>query len=213
MIPLRNRYFWKRVFDITLVILLLPAVAPVIFLTALSVFLFFGRPILFSQDRPGFNGNMFTLFKFRTMTNQSDESGALLPDAARLTHFGKFLRSTSLDEFPGFLNVLRGDLSFVGPRPLLLGYLPLYTAHQMRRHDVKPGITGWAQVNGRNNLSWEEKFELDIWYVDHQSFWLDLKILFLTAWKVVARRDISQSGVATMPVFTGTKSVAPEKDL
>jgi lipopolysaccharide/colanic/teichoic acid biosynthesis glycosyltransferase len=160
-----------------------------------------GRPLLFRPVRAGFDGRPFTCFKFRTMTNAVDASGALLPDAQRLTLYGRILRSTSLDELPQLWNVVRGDMSLVGPRPLLLEYLPRYNPHQQRRHEVKPGITGWAQVNGRNGLTWEEKFNFDVWYVDHRSVWLDGKILLMTALKIFAREGISQPGHATMHEF------------
>jgi sugar transferase EpsL len=160
-------------------------------------------PIFFRQIRPGLNGRPFTLTKFRTMTQIEDAAGNLLPDEARLTGFGCFLRATSMDELPELINVLKGEMSFVGPRPLLMQYLDRYTPEQARRQEVKPGITGWAQVKGRNALTWEEKFKLDVWYVDHRSFWLDLKILFLTLWKIVRREGISQPGQATMEEFKG----------
>lgn len=162
-----------------------------------------GSPILFKQTRPGKCGKLFTFYKFRTMTNETDKQGNLLPDKDRLKPFGSFLRSTSLDELPSLFNVLKGDMSIVGPRPLLVQYLPLYDEFQNRRHEVKPGITGWAQVNGRNTLSWARKFELDVWYVDNQSFLLDLKILFLTIYKVLKRDGISAEGEVTMRPFTG----------
>ena len=162
-----------------------------------------GAPIIFRQTRPGLHGQPFQMIKFRTMTNARADNGTLLPDCERLTCFGCFLRSTSLDELPELLNVLKGEMSLVGPRPLLMDYLPLYSPEQSRRHEVKPGITGWAQVNGRNAISWEEKFQLDVWYVDHQSFWLDLKILFLTVKRVFQRSGISAYGEMTMPRFTG----------
>jgi lipopolysaccharide/colanic/teichoic acid biosynthesis glycosyltransferase len=162
-----------------------------------------GAPVFFSQTRPGLNGRSFKMYKLRSMTNARDASGALLPDAQRLTSFGAKLRSTSLDELPGLWNVLKGDMSLVGPRPLLVEYLPLYDAEQSRRHDVRPGITGWAQVNGRNAISWEDKFKLDVWYVDNQSFWLDIKILWLTVRKVLVRDGISADGEATMSKFIG----------
>ncbi len=164
-----------------------------------------GRPIFFKQDRPGKGDDIFTMVKYRTMLAGVDSSGVLLPDEKRLTKFGKFLRSTSLDELPGFWSVLKGDMNFVGPRPLLVEYLPLYTAKQARRHEVKPGITGWAQVNGRNAISWDEKFDLDVWYVDNQSIWLDVKILWLTVKKVIVRDGIANQDNATMPVFKGSK--------
>jgi len=166
-----------------------------------------GAPVLFRQQRPGLHGKPFTLYKFRTMTDARDAEGHLLPDAARLPPFGSFLRSTSLDELPELLNVLKGDMSLVGPRPLRMHYLPLYTTEQARRHDVRPGITGWAQVNGRNKLSWEEKFELDVWYVDHFNFILDLRILFMTMYKVLNRKGISAEGHSTMPRFEGMKDL------
>jgi lipopolysaccharide/colanic/teichoic acid biosynthesis glycosyltransferase len=163
-----------------------------------------GSPILFSQSRPGLYGKPFKMIKFRTMTDETDKNGLLLPDNKRLTSFGKWLRATSLDELPELWNVLKGEMSFVGPRPLLMEYLPLYSKEQMKRHNVKPGITGWAQINGRNAISWEEKFKLDVWYVENQSFWLDIKILMLTVKKVFKREGISAEGEATMPKFTGS---------
>ena len=162
-----------------------------------------GRPIIFTQQRPGLSGKPFTIYKFRTMNDERDAQGNLLPDEQRLTRFGKFLRKTSLDELPELFNVLKGDMSLVGPRPLLMEYLPLYSAEQARRHEVKPGITGWAQINGRNTLAWEDKFNLDVWYVDHLSFWLDVKILFITLLKVFKREGISQDGQATVEKFRG----------
>jgi lipopolysaccharide/colanic/teichoic acid biosynthesis glycosyltransferase len=165
--------------------------------------LFLGRPVLFRQRRPGLHGLLFTCLKFRTMRGTRDSAGKLLPDADRLTSLGSFLRRTSLDELPELWNVIRGDMSLVGPRPLLPEYLPRYNAFQRRRHEVRPGITGWAQVNGRNALTWEQKFKLDIWYVDHQSFWLDVKILWLTLLTVVRRQGIEHGGHATMPEFLG----------
>jgi sugar transferase EpsL len=165
-----------------------------------------GTPIIFKQLRPGLNEKPFYIYKFRTMTDERDSEGGLLPDANRLTSFGKFLRKYSLDELPQFFNVLKGELSLVGPRPLLMEYLPLYTNEQAKRHQVKPGITGWAQVNGRNGLTWDEKFELDLWYVEHQSFLLDLKILYLTLIKVIKSEGIQNEGHATMPVFTGSSN-------
>lgn len=162
-----------------------------------------GRPILFTQTRPGLHGKPFTIYKFRTMTNERDADGNLLPDPQRLTPFGRFLRSTSLDELPELFNVLKGDISLVGPRPLLMQYLERYTPKQARRHEVRPGITGWAQINGRNALSWEEKFALDVWYVDNCSLWLDIRIIALTVWKVLRREGISHQGEATMTEFLG----------
>lgn len=164
-----------------------------------------GSPVLFRQVRPGLHERPFMMVKFRTMTDERGADGELLPDARRLTSFGRFLRATSLDELPELWNVLRGEMSLVGPRPLLMEYLPLYSPEQARRHEVRPGITGWAQVNGRNALSWEERFKLDVWYVDHRSLWLDLRILWLTVRKVIVREGISAQGEATMPRFTGNK--------
>jgi lipopolysaccharide/colanic/teichoic acid biosynthesis glycosyltransferase len=193
----------KRVFDFlgALFGLLLLAL-PMLFLAWL-VRRNLGSPVLFYQIRSGRFGAPFEMVKFRTMTDAKDASGALLPDAERLTAFGRFLRSSSLDELPELWNVLKGDMSLVGPRPLLMEYLPLYTPEQARRHEVRPGMTGWAQVNGRNALSWEDKFSLDVWYVDHQSLWLDFKILYLTVKKVLVRDGISAEGEATMSKFTG----------
>jgi lipopolysaccharide/colanic/teichoic acid biosynthesis glycosyltransferase len=193
----------KRLFDIivsfgALIVLALPLLA-----LAILVRMFLGSPVLFRQARPGRYGKSFEMIKLRTMTDARNGKGEFLPDADRLTRFGKFLRSTSLDELPGLWSVLKGDMSLVGPRPLLMEYLPLYSAEQARRHDVRPGITGWAQVNGRNSLSWEEKFELDVWYVENQSFLLDLKILFMTVCRVLKKQDISHEGEATMSKFRG----------
>jgi lipopolysaccharide/colanic/teichoic acid biosynthesis glycosyltransferase len=195
----------KRAIDFFLaaVVLIFLAV-PLVFL-ALLVRMQLGTPILFRQVRPGRHGRLFKLAKFRTMTDERDASGVLLPDASRLTPFGRWLRATSLDELPSLWNVLKGDMSLVGPRPLLVEYLPLYSSEQARRHEVRPGITGWAQVNGRNALTWEQKFEFDVWYVDHRSFWLDLRILLMTVRKVFVREGISAKGEATMPRFTGTR--------
>jgi sugar transferase EpsL len=195
-----------RLRDIFASFLGLTILLPLLAVVAITVLLRLGSPILFCQKRPGLHGKLFMLRKFRTMRTPRTGEDWLTTDAVRLTRPGRFLRSTSLDELPTLWNVLRGDMSLVGPRPLLPEYLPLYTAHQMRRHEVKPGITGWAQVNGRNAISWEEKFELDVWYVDHQSFLLDLKILCMTVWQVLARRDIAADGYATMPPFTGIKT-------
>ena len=185
-------------------LLALLLLTPLLLVVAVFVRWRLGSPVLFSQQRPGYHGRPFRLLKFRTMTNARDTSGALLPDAQRLTTFSRWLRSTSIDELPGLLNILRGEMSFIGPRPLLMQYLPLYSAEQARRHDVKPGFSGWAQINGRNTLSWEEKFRLDVWYVKHQSFWLDLRIFLITIWKVLRREGISAAGEATMAPFTGT---------
>jgi len=187
-----------------------------LFLSPILIALFFliklklGSPVFFTQLRPGIYGRTFRMVKFRSMTDERDSSGALLPDKDRLTDFGKFLRASSLDELPGLFNVLNGDMSLVGPRPLLIEYLPFYSYEQARRHEVCPGITGWAQVNGRNAISWEDKFKFDVWYVDNQSFWLDIKILWLTVLKVVRRSDISQDGHVTMEKFRGHDS---RKDL
>lgn len=195
----------KRIFDITVIMLGMPLLLPVLVVVALLVRIKLGSPILFRQARPGLGCRPFMMYKFRSMTNQMDAQGRLLPDAERLPPFGKFLRSTSLDELPELWNVLTGDMSLVGPRPLLIEYLPLYSPQQIRRHDVMPGITGLAQVSGRNALSWEEKFALDLWYAENQSVWLDIKILILTLRKTVARSGISAEGEATMPKFTGNK--------
>jgi lipopolysaccharide/colanic/teichoic acid biosynthesis glycosyltransferase len=200
----------KRALDLAVGGGALLVLAPVLAATAIAVRRSMGAPVLFRQERPGLGGAPFTVLKFRSMRDARDERGRLLPDAERLTPVGRFLRATSLDELPQLWNVVRGDLSLVGPRPLLMQYLPRYTVEQARRHDVKPGITGWAQVNGRNAISWEQKFALDVWYVDHWSFWLDLKILALTALKVVKRDGIAQQGHVTMPEFMGS-SPAPER--
>ena len=194
----------KRLFEFVLAALVLLLFGiPLIFLT-LQVRRKLGSPAFFRQIRPGLGGRPFEMIKFRTMTDECDSNGLMLPDADRLTHFGRFLRTTSLDELPELWNVLKGDMSLVGPRPLLMEYLPLYSVEQSRRHDVRPGITGWAQINGRNALSWEEKFRLDLWYVDNRSTWLDIKILALTVRKVMKRDGISAAGVETMPRFTGS---------
>ncbi len=196
----------KRVFD-----LLASAVGLLILAVPLAVLAWqvrrkLGSPVLFTQVRPGLHGKPFRMVKFRTMTDERDASGALLPDAQRLTPFGRFLRSSSLDELPELWNVLKCEMSLVGPRPLLMEYLPLYTPDQARRHEVRPGITGWAQVNGRNAISWADKFALDVWYVDHRSLWLDVRILWMTVRKVLVRDGISAAGEATMPRFEGDKS-------
>lgn len=180
---------------------------PIMFAVAVSVRCCIGSPIVFHQLRPGYKARPFTIYKFRTMTDARDSQGNMLPDEQRLTGIGAWLRKLSLDELPQLFNVIKGELSLVGPRPLLMEYLPLYSPEQARRHDVKPGITGWAQVNGRNAISWEEKFALDVWYVDHQSFWLDVKILWLTVLKVFRREGISQQGQATMEKFQGSREV------
>lgn len=198
--------FVKRLFDLLLAALALIVLSPVLLLVSLLVALGQGFPILFRQPRPGYRGEVFTVFKFRTMRQATDHNGAPLPDERRLTKLGKFLRATSLDELPELFNVLRGEMSIVGPRPLLIQYLPLYNAEQARRHDVLPGITGWAQVHGRNAITWQEKFKLDVWYVDHWTFWLDLKILALTLLKVLKREGVSQPGQATAEPFRGNST-------
>jgi len=195
----------KRLFDIITAAFSLILLFPVIFVVAWQINCKLGSPIFFHQIRPGKNGKPFQMIKFRTMKDAVDVQGNPLPDSERMTAFGQFLRSTSLDELPELWNVLKGDMSLVGPRPLLMEYLPLYSREQYRRHQVRPGVTGWAQVNGRNAISWEEKFKLDVWYVDNRSFWLDLKILSLTVKKVLVRDGISGEGEATMSKFTGSK--------
>ena len=196
----------KRLFDSLVSSLALLLFSPLLALLVLLIRLKLGSPIIFRQQRPGLHGRSFTILKFRTMTDGRDEAGNLLPDAQRLTRFGKFLRSSSLDELPELINVLKGEMSLVGPRPLLEQYLDLYTPEQMRRHDVRPGITGWAQVNGRNALSWEEKFELDVWYVDNHTLWLDIKIILMTIVKIVKRESINQPGQATIRPYEGIQS-------
>ncbi|ADP33932.1 sugar transferase [Bacillus atrophaeus] len=198
----------KRVFDLTAAILLLCCASLIIVFAMCIIRLKIGSPVFFTQVRPGLNGKPFTLYKFRTMTDERDKEGNLLPDEVRLTKTGKLIRKLSIDELPQLWNVIKGDLSLVGPRPLLMEYLPLYTNKQSRRHEVKPGITGWAQVNGRNAISWEKKFELDVWYVDHRSFFLDLKILFLTMRKVLISEGIHQSDHATSERFRGSGDVS-----
>jgi lipopolysaccharide/colanic/teichoic acid biosynthesis glycosyltransferase len=194
----------KRLFDVVVAAAGLLLLAPILAVVALLIRINLGGPVLFRQLRPGLDGAPFLLYKFRTMRDAVDATGTPLADEQRLTRLGHILRSSSLDELPELYNVLRGDMSLVGPRPLLMEYLPLYTAHQSRRHAVRPGITGWAQVNGRNAISWEQKFEYDVWYVDHQNFVLDLKILVLTVIQVFSRRGISHGEHATMPRFTGS---------
>jgi sugar transferase EpsL len=196
-------HFSKRFFDVFFSVLALILFSPILLLIAIFVRMFIGSPILFTQQRPGYKGTPFFIYKFRTMTNRRDSSGNLLPDAERLTRLGHFLRTFSLDELPELFNILRGEMSFVGPRPLLMQYLPLYSKEQARRHDVIPGLTGWAQVNGRNALTWPDKFKYDIWYVDHWSFWLDIKIILMTVLKVFNREGISQAGQATTEYFKG----------
>ncbi len=195
----------KRLFDLALTVLGLILISPLLAVIAILLFLVQGRPVLFSQIRPGYKGVPFTVYKFCTMTNLHGVDGILLPDSERLTRLGRLLRSFSIDELPELLNVLRGDMSLVGPRPLLMQYLDRYTPEQARRNDVLPGITGWAQVNGRNILTWEDKFRFDVWYVDHWSLWLDVKILALTVWRVLRREGISQPGHATAEEFFGSE--------
>jgi len=195
----------KILFDKTLALFLIILFSPIYIIVSLLILIKMGSPILFIQKRPGYKEKIFGVYKFRTMTNEKDSDGKLLLDEQRLVGIGKFIRSISLDELPQFFNVLKGEMSFVGPRPLLIDYLELYNETQKRRHDVKPGITGWAQVNGRNDISWEQKFEYDLWYVDNQSFWLDIKILWMTFLKVVKRSGISSSTSATMEKFKGSK--------
>lgn len=195
----------KRLFDIVVALIALILFSPLYLFVAYKVKRNLGSPVLFKQIRPGLHGKPFEMIKFRTMKDGIDENGNILPDAERLTAFGKMLRATSLDELPELWNVLKGDMSLVGPRPLLMEYLPLYNERQAKRHEVKPGITGYAQVNGRNAISWEQKFELDAWYVEHQSLWLDLKIIAKTIQKVIAKDDINAADDATMPKFEGNK--------
>jgi sugar transferase EpsL len=194
-----------RLFDLLLTLLVAPVLLPLCLLTALLVRINLGAPVLFRQPRGGLHGHIFHLWKFRSMTSATNADGDLLPDAERLTRFGKFLRASSLDELPSFFNLIKGDLRLVGPRPLLVEYLPLYSAEQKHRHDVAPGITGWAQVKGRNAIGWDEKFTLDLWYVRNRSWWVDLKILGLTLIKIFSRDDINAAGHATMPRFTGSR--------
>lgn len=195
----------KRLLDILLSALGLIVLSPVLLVTVILVRVKLGSPVIFRQPRPGRNGEIFNLYKFRSMTDGKDESGNLLPDEVRLTAFGKKLRASSLDELPELVNILKGDMSVVGPRPLLVKYLPLYNEEQRHRHDVRPGLTGWAQVHGRNLVSWDEKFRLDLWYVEHLSFWVDVKTVLLTVRNVMCREGISSETAATMEEFTGTK--------
>lgn len=197
--------FIKRPMDFILSLIAIIVLSPVFLIVALLVKIKLGSPVIFKQQRPGLNEKIFTMYKFRTMTDERDENGELLPDSVRLTKFGRFLRSTSLDELPELFNILKGDMSIVGPRPLLVQYLPLYNDHQKRRHEVRPGLTGLAQVNGRNAISWEEKFDLDVRYVDHVSFIGDWKIILLTVKKVFVREGINSETAATMETFTGNK--------
>ena len=198
------KYFFKRLIDFIIVFCVLVVIWPILLIITLWLhFANKGAGAFFAQERPGKGGKVFKVIKFKTMTDERDADGNLLPGADRLTNVGRFVRSTSIDELPQLINVLKGDMALIGPRPLLVQYLPLYSKEQARRHDVRPGITGWAQVNGRNAISWTKKFELDVWYVDHCSFWLDVKIIFLTIKKVFVREGISQEGQATMEFFTG----------
>ena len=197
--------FSKRLFDLSFALIALVILSPIILLIAILVCVFIGTPILFKQQRPGYKGRPFLIYKFRTMTNRVTRDGSMLPDAERLTRFGHLLRSLSLDELPELFNIVRGEMSFVGPRPLLMEYLPLYSPEQARRHDVVPGLTGWAQVNGRNTVDWPARFAMDVWYVDHWSFWLDIRIIFLTVWKVISREGINQEGQSTVEYFKGEK--------
>ena len=194
----------KLLFDRVFALILILVFLPIFIIVSLLILFKMGRPILFKQKRPGLHGKIFEIYKFRTMTNERDENGELLPDEKRLIGVGKLIRSLSLDELPQLFNVLKGDMSFVGPRPLLIEYLPLYNERQKKRHNVKPGITGWAQVNGRNAITWEEKFEYDVWYVENQSFLLDLKILWMTLLKVLKRTGINSKTSATMEKFKGS---------
>nr|WP_319024168.1 sugar transferase [Vibrio navarrensis] len=194
----------KRASDFILALLACAFFLPIIIIVAILVRVKLGSPILFHQERPGLHGKVFKMYKFRTMTDAKDLHGHLLPNEQRMTKFGNALRATSLDELPGLFNVIKGDMSLVGPRPLLVEYLPLYTEEQARRHEVRPRITGWAQVNGRNAISWEDKFKFDVWYVDNQSLWLDIKILFLTIKKVIVKDGINNSDNVTMPRFKGS---------
>jgi sugar transferase EpsL len=195
----------KRSFDFLLSFIAMLVISPFLLILAVLIRTILGSPVIFKQFRPGLHGESFQLVKFRSMTDEKDADGNLLPDSERIPRFGRFLRSTSLDELPELWNVLKGDMSFVGPRPLLMEYLPLYTKEQSRRHNVRPGLTGWAQVNGRNTLGWDEKFALDVWYVDNRSILLDLKIILMTIPKVLGSKDIAQDGHATMEPFRGSK--------
>lgn len=198
------KHFFKRILDFTFSLIVLLIIWPI--LLVITVWLHFankGAGAFFIQDRPGKNGKIFRIVKYKTMTDEKDEYGNLLPDEVRLTKVGKFVRSTSIDELPQLFNVLKGDMALIGPRPLLPQYLPLYTKEQARRHEVRPGITGWAQVNGRNNISWQKKFELDVWYVDHCTFFTDIKVIILSVKKVLFREDINSATSATMEVFNG----------
>nr|WP_315023612.1 sugar transferase [uncultured Aminipila sp.] len=197
--------FIKRAFDIIISLMTILLLSPVLFVVYIMVKIKLGSPAIFRQERPGLNGRVFTMYKFRSMTDECDEKGQILPDEVRLTSFGKLLRKTSLDELPELFNILKGDMSIVGPRPLLVRYLERYNEDQARRHEVKPGLTGWAQINGRNAISWEEKFKLDVWYVDNWNLWLDLKIFVLTFIKVFKREGINSADHATMEEFMGSE--------
>jgi lipopolysaccharide/colanic/teichoic acid biosynthesis glycosyltransferase len=196
----------KRLFDLILTIPGLVLISPILFVISILIRIKLGKPILFRQVRPGYQNRLFTVFKFRTMTDERDEGGNLFSDKDRITPFGRFMRNLSIDELPELINVLRGEMSLVGPRPLLLKYLERYSPEQIRRHEVLPGMTGWAQINGRNTITWQDKFRFDVWYVDNMSIWLDIKILALTLWKVVRREGISQEGHATAEEFMGNSS-------
>ena len=199
----------KRIFDIFLALFLFIFMSPIFVIVGFLIFIFMGRPIIFKQERPGLNGQLFTIFKFRTMNNSSDKNGVLAQDSERLNYFGNFLRSWSIDELPEICNILSGRVSFVGPRPLLVEYLALYSSQQSRRHEVRPGLTGWAQVNGRNDISWEDKFNLDIWYVDNVSFTLDLKILLKTITYTLKKEGITSKDHATSPKFKSSSEPEP----
>lgn len=201
----RIQQILKRLFDITVSLSALLIISPLLLLAGIATAVLMGRPVIFRQERAGFNGSRFMIYKFRTMTDARDSNGQFLPDEERLTRFGRLLRTTSLDELPELLNVLKGEMSLVGPRPLHLRYRDRYTLEQRRREEVRPGITGWSQINGRNVLSWEDRFVQDVWYVDNWSLWLDIKIMIITAWKVLFMRDINANGEATMSEFMGTK--------
>lgn len=201
----------KRIFDVIFSFLVLLLLFPLLLLVGIALLCVQGPPVFFSQKRPGFNGELFRLVKFRSMRNHYDRDGKLLPDEKRITHLGQFLRRTSLDELPEFFNVLQGKMSVVGPRPLLVQYLERYSPEQARRHAVLPGVTGWAQINGRNALTWEDKFKLDIWYVDNWSFWLDVRIIWMTVWKTLSGEGVSQPGHATMPEFMGSQNSKADK--
>lgn len=202
--PTECLFMIKRFFEFLIALVILIILSPLLAALAIMVRVIIGSPVLFKQQRPGLQGKPFTIYKFRTMTDEWDEKGNWLPDGERLTRLGRFLRKNSMDELPELFNVIKGDMSIVGPRPLLIQYLDRYTPEQARRHEVKPGITGWAQVNGRNAISWEDKFKLDVWYVEHASFLLDIKIIFLTIWKIFKREGINQPGQATIEEFKGT---------